>query len=517
MDERERQLERLRRAFMDSMGGGVVPLGSFGQVSPQPTFRNEPSETEALRAQLKKYSDVLQALQKEAAPYATVIAMRKDRVVLAVGGRSVEVSRGDMVGLRPGQTVKVHHETLQILELVDDLPPAGEIFPVVRVSSSTMCEIERTGSVRAISYYGTVEEGDRVVVDPTGSVVVANLGKAPNDATFGEATGVTWDDIGGLEEAKRHLREAVEAPTKHGALLARYGKKPIRGVMLSGPPGCGKTMLGKAAATALAEMHGNAAAGAFFYVKGPELLNMYVGNSESNVRNLFVAARRHKKQTGHPAIIFLDEADAILGKRSAGMHGMNTLSATMVPAFLAEMDGLQDSGALVLLATNRPDTLDPAVVRDGRIDRRIKVTRPTRDDARQILSRTLSRAPLAVGLDETAEATVEALYDKALVLYHVKKHSSVGAGVPLTLGHIVSGAMCAGIVDRATSNAMHRELAGGEPNVGVGDVQAAVTQTFREALDVNHADEIAEFCEGWESEICGVSRASRGSVVSEAN
>lgn len=282
-------------------------------------------------------------------------------------------------------------------------------------------------------------------------------------------------------------------------------------VLLYGSPGCGKSLLGKAVATALAAIHGASAAGAFFYVKGPELLNMYVGNTEQNIRNMFMAARRHKKTHGFPALIFIDEADAILGKRSSGVGGVGAaMSNTVVPAFLAEMDGLQDSGALVLLATNRPDTLDPAIVRDGRIDRRIRVARPSQSDARDILLKHFAKAPLAMPHEDAAHLAAAGLYDKALVLYRVRKHSSVGHGAAVTLGHMVSGAMLAGVVGRATSIAMQREIdGGGEEGVTAHDIHAAVKQTFAQSRDMNHADELAEFCEGWEHEIAGVEKVTR--------
>ena len=466
-----------------------------------------------LQAQLRAYVEAFQQLKKQAAPYAVVTAVRKTKAVINVMGKTLEVELPKDKAIRAGMTVRLVGDTMQILDVVDDVEASGEVATVTRVASDRLCEIDRAGTTRAIAYSGALEEGDRVVLDPTGSVAVANIGKPPTENVLTEATGVTWDDIGGLEEAKRQMREAVESPTKHADLLARYGKKPIRGVMLYGPPGCGKTMLGKAAATAMAELHGAAAAGAFFYVKGPSLLNMYVGNSEENVRKLFAQARRHRKKTGHAAIIFLDEADAILGRRGDGRG----LTSTLVPAFLAEMDGLEDSGALVLLATNRPDSLDAAVVRDGRIDRRIKVTRPGRGDARAIVERLLRSRPLSVDVEEAAEATIGTLYDKSLALYRIRKHSSVGDGVPMTLGDVVNGAMLAGIVDRATSSAMHREIAGGEEGLTLADLRGAVTDTHRQALDVDHSNEIAEFVEGWEHEVCAITRANGARVRTAPN
>lgn len=493
---------------LDNMFG---PYARIQRPEPSKEERLE-YENSRLKSELAQYVETFQRLQKQANPYAVVVATRADTIVINFGGKTVEVQRGKHSGLRPGSTVKLVAETMQILDVVDSPPAAGEVCTVSRVSTSSVCEIDRAGTARAVSYYGTLEEGDRVVLDASGSVVVANLGKPPNDCTMSDATGVTWDDIGGLVEAKKQLREAVEAPTLHADLLARYGKKPIKGVLLYGAPGCGKTMLGKAAATALGALHGNTG-GAFFYVKGPELLNMYVGASEQNVRNLFTAARRHKKTHGYPAIVFIDEADAILGKRGS-MFG--TLTGTVVPAFLAEMDGLQDSGALVLLATNRPDTLDPAIVRDGRIDRRIKVSRPSREDAREILLKRLEQCGSLTSTEALADAASDALYDSKLALYYIRTHATVSRGKPLTLGHIVSGAMLAGVVDRATSIAMQRALAGGEVEVSEADMRAAVQETFRQAQDINHADEIAEFCEGWEQEVVGVDKA-RGRTATDAN
>jgi proteasome-associated ATPase len=264
-------------------------------------------------------------------------------------------------------------------------------------------------------------------------------------------------------------------------------------------------MLGKAAATALAELHGKVGGG-YFYVKGPELLNMYVGNTEASIRRLFENARRHKKKAGHPAIVFIDEADSILGKRS----GMGlTLSSTIVPAFLAEMDGLTESAALVLLATNRPDVLDPAVVRDGRIDRRVRVGRPSREDALEIAGKHLERVPLDVAAGEDAASVlVDALFDPNLVLYRVKRQSSVGKGSAFTLGHAVSGAMLAGVVQRAVSMACDADRP-----VGEEDLRAAVRESYEQQKDMNHEDELVDFMGDWIGEVQEVRRERGGGAV----
>ena len=453
----------------------------------------------ALQAQLKEYAEAFQQLKKMAAPYATVSAVRGERVTITFAGKTLEVEKPKDKTLSAGQTVRITPDTMQIIDVVADDEPAGEVVPVTRVVSPTRCEVSRAGGDRAVSYAGALEEGDRVVLDAGGTVIVSNLGKPKDDGAV-EATGVTWDDIGWLVEAKRQMREAVESPTKHADMMARYNKRPIRGVLLYGLPGCGKTMLGKAAATALAEINGNAAGG-FIYVKGPSLLNMYVGNSEENVRKLFAQARRYKKKTGGSAIIFIDEADAILGKRGDGRG----LTSTIVPAFLAEMDGLEDSGALVLLATNRPGTLDPAVVRDGRVDRRIKVTAPTQADAREIVTKLLAKRPIEGTAKNLAREAIAALFDDSLVMYRVKRAKDE---VPMTLGNMVNGAMLAGLVERATSLAMGRELDGGASGMTADDLRNAAAETFKQSLDVDHTDEIMTFIEGWEHDVFGIAKAA---------
>jgi proteasome ATPase len=496
----------------------------------------EKLKVEQLQAKLKEYVDVFEKLKKQARAHATVLRVRPEKVVLLFGNAVLEVEhpklKNDEPALAAGDTVSVVGDTKQIFEVVRDCAvAAGEVCQVTRVvkfkaGAAPTCEVDRAGTSRAVTYDGVVEEGDRVVLDQAGMVVVSNLGKPPNECVVAEPTGVCWDDVGGLEEAKRQLREAIEAPTKMAGLLAKYRKKAIKGVLLYGPPGCGKTMLGKAAATALADLHGDAAAGAFFYVKGPELLNMYVGNSEAGVRKLFDAARRHKKKTGFPSIVFIDEADAILGKRASILT--SALSATMVPAFLAEMDGLEDSGALVLLATNRPNTLDPAVVRDGRIDRRIRIARPGKAESREILLKHLRGRPLAMSEAEAADALVERVFDERhVVAVLVRAQITIGGpdqGIEksdehFTLGHMASGALLAGVVERAASLAIEREFAGGEANILERDLSAAVAESCESLRDVNHDDDVADFIEGREKEFEKIRRVARrqGPVDKTAN
>ncbi len=313
---------------------------------------------------------------------------------------------------------------------------------------------------------------------------------------------VKWDDVIGQAEAKAAVREAIEGVTKHAELYKRYGRRPTKGILLFGPPGNGKTMLGKAAASAMAEQHGQEAReSGFIYVKGPELLSMYVGQVEQKIRNLFAKAAQHKAQHKYPAIIFIDEAESVLG------HRRDRDDFAPVPAFLVEMDGMVESSAIVLLATNRPNSLDSAVIREGRIDRKIMVGRPTQDDALAFFEQGLRGRPLAEGVDvgELALEAATALYNSNHILYRV--HLADGKAKPVTLGHFTSGAQIAFLVDAAASFAIDREIATGQADgIRTADFVSAVERTLREQRDIEHPSELAAFCEPFAGAVTGLER-----------
>lgn len=336
-----------------------------------------------------------------------------------------------------------------------------------------------------------VEPGDPVVLDRHGVLLRKSEAKKPYEV---DSPRVRWDDIGGLEDAKREMIEAIELPFKNSAVLERYGKKPLKGLLLYGPPGCGKTMLGKAAATAMSSLHGEATAkSGFFYVKGPEVMTKWVGETESNIRSLFDRARAFKKRTSVPAVIFIDEAEALLSSRTH-TGTVEGLSKMTVPTFLSEMDGLSDSAAIVLLSTNRPDVLDPAIVRDGRIDRKVKVTRPDKASAAKIFETHLRTVPRACeeSVKTLAEMASEEMFSDKHRLYEI---STVKGTATMTLRDIVSGAMIAGVVDKATSAAMHRDMASKKRNIGIlqEDLFQAVGASLAQAKDLNHEEDVSIF------------------------
>jgi AAA+ superfamily predicted ATPase len=448
-------------------------------------------------AQLRQTNEAqateLRRIGKNGHPTGIAVAVREDTVVIAVGSQFLEAQKPERLPggkvVRPGDGVRVTQPQLQIVDVVDPLP-FGTVHEVARLLPGGLCEVRMMPSSRAVlcpERYG-VKEGDSVVVDATMITVLMNLGKkGENRYAVKGGTGVRWSDVVGQDDAVRAMREAVEEPVLFKDLYAEMGKKRSKGVLLWGPPGTGKTLLAKAAVTGIADLHSSAGSEtSFAYIKGPELMNKYVGQSEENVRSIFSGAREHFLEHGQPQVVFIDEAESILTSR-AKREGRSTVDVNVVQMFLAEMDGLADASAFFVLATNRPQDLDPAVVREGRVDTKIEMRRPTQQSAVGIASIHLSGAVLENGVALTAERVAEKMFSAKHVLGMVvdaeKKRSKV------LLSHTASGAMVAGIVEAAKQVAIRRIKDGRGPRaISYEDVDEAVRGKYEEALGFDHRE-----------------------------
>ncbi len=405
--------------------------------------------------------------------------------------------------LVPGDLARLSKETGQILD-VRKPSTFGSIAYVTKIIDDDLCEVTLNQNEIVVftgEFKNKLEEGDKVILDYSDLLVIENLGQDAKVFAFDDVEEITWDDIGGLVEAKAGMIEAIENPVKLKDLYEAYGKKSIKGVLLYGPPGCGKTLLGKAAATSVRQVHGaEQVATGFIYVKGPEILDRYVGMAEAAVRSLFLRAHKHFKKEGYPAVIFIDEADAILGKRGSGIS--SDVNMTIVPSFLTEMDGMEDSGALVILATNRADIIDPAIVRDGRIDRRVMVGRPSREAAAHIFTIHLQGVPLKgkLTIEEAVRIGVEQLFSDRHTIYNVQKKS--GEVLPFGLHHVSSGSMIANVVDQATSRAIARdEKENKAQGVTLEDIETAVRQSYLQNLDFKHSDALQDFTTAFRGDV----------------
>lgn len=337
-----------------------------------------------------------------------------------------------------------------------------------------------------------IKTGDRVLLDQSGLRVLKVLPPPPKkdsttDSLIVETTNVTWNDIGGLDHIRDWFIETFSDPYNHPELYKFYNLSLPKGALLSGPPGNGKSLLAKAFANSIAEKHG--VPGGFIAINGPEVLNCFVGETEARIRRIFEAADEYYQKHNVPPVIFIDEAEALFSRRGSGRSA--DMEKTIVPTFLTSVDGMKGTKAFILLATNRPDQLDPAVIREGRIDRKLEVPRPTKESARSILEVHTKKFPKAT--DDIIDKTLEMIFNPSLVLASATTESG---DVPVTFGDLTSGAMLAAICMEASRIAMKRDVALGRKikptGVGPDDLKEAVKSHIRSTASIDHEHSIKE-------------------------
>ena len=394
-----------------------------------------------------------------------------------------------------------------------------------------------------------LKAGDEVRIEPTHRIAIEKFeNRQARTHLLDEVPSVTWAQIGGQHQAIEAIRKAIEYPLLHADTFTKYQFTQPKGFLLYGPPGCGKTLIGQAAAASLAQLvresQGQAAAdgtsknppvtsGAFLHIKGPEILNMWLGESERIVRDLFAKARARRKEGALP-FIFIDEAESVLGTRRS-MRSFN-INNTLVPMFCAEMDGIESlHDVVIILASNRPDLIDPAVLRPGRIDRKIKVARPSREAAVEILavyltpSLPLDRELLEQnGQDHEAarRAVIEQVVDSLFTRTDQNRVLSIrlrnGQNKVLYRGDLVSGAILSSIVQRAKEKAIERAVAGAGAPAGDGiraqDLLDAVHEEYREGEMLppdDAAEEWLKLLDHHPEQVVGVSSFRRGRPTEE--
>lgn len=265
---------------------------------------------------------------------------------------------------------------------------------------------------------------------------------------------VTWDQVGGLKSQIHRIRESIELPMKHAELAREIGLSPIKGALLYGPPGCGKTLIAKAIASTVLKSK-DVDKRAFVYGKGGEMLRPLVGLAEMNIVALFRGCREYTRETGQRAVLFIDEAEAIMPRR--GSRVSSDVENTIVPTFLAEMDGFESDGPFVLLATNHPNQIDSAVLREGRIDLHIEINRPTEKDVEEIFLIHLDAVKCAQASSVLAKVGTESIFG------HAAKER-------------VSGSLVETVVRLSAQKALSRKVADKHSRTGLiaEDVKAAV-------------------------------------------
>ena len=387
-----------------------------------------------------------------------------------------------------------------------------------------------------------LKAGDEVRIEPSLHVAIEKLeDRKAKSHLLDEVPTITWEQIGGQTEAIAAIQKAIEYPLLHAKTFQRFKFTQPKGFLLYGPPGCGKTLIGQAAAASLSKLVGESdqavssakgdktpvTRGAFLHVKGPEILNMWLGESERMVRDLFAQARARRKEGALP-FIFIDEAESVLGTRRAS-RSFN-ISSTLVPMFCSEMDGIESlRDVVIILASNRPDLIDPAVLRPGRIDRKIKVSRPNRDSAAAILNVYLTddlpldrqwidqhggdRRKACADLVEYALSAIFSRIDENRLLSIRLRN---GQNKVLYRSDLISGAILASIVQRAKEQAIDRMIAAGGAEQGgmtLDDLVNSVHAEFREGEMLppdDAAEEWLKLLDHHPEQVVGVSSFRRG-------
>ena len=342
----------------------------------------------------------------------------------------------------------------------------------------------------------TFKSGQEVRVDPNFRVALERMpSQEVKDYYLEEIPELSWEKIGGQEEAIRAIKDTIEMPVLHPELFTRFKYSVPKGFLLYGPPGCGKTLIGKATAYNLVkdaqEEAGLKLKECFMHVKGPEILNMWLGESERKVREIFTRAREKRKE-GFLPVVFIDEAESVLGTRMAMRS--HSISNTVVPMFCSEMDGIESlQDVVIILASNRPDLIDPAILRPGRIDRKIKVLRPDEEGGRDILKIYLtpdlpidkqeieSHGDINAAVDSLVELAAQEIFAINDNNRFLEVTLRSGRKDILHRGDLASGAILESIVRRAKELAIRKSIAlGTEEGISGDDLLQAVETEYAE-------------------------------------
>ena len=485
------------------------------------------AQNERLASTLREARDQIVALKEEvdrlAQPpsgFGVFLAACEDSTAdVFTGGRKMRVNVSpnvDMEALRPGQEV-VLNEALNIV-IAQGYETAGEVVMLKEVLADgeralviSHADEERVVRLAAPLLDQVLRGGDSLLLEPRSGYVYEKIPKAEvEELILEEVPDISYHDIGGLSSQIEQIRDAIELPYLHADLFREHQLRPPKGVLLYGPPGCGKTLIAKAVANSLAKQvaaktAADAAAGDggkkaegksfFLNIKGPELLNKYVGETERHIRLVFQRARE-KASEGQPVIVFFDEMDSIFRTRGSGVS--SDVENTIVPQLLSEIDGVEGlENVIVIGASNREDMIDPAILRPGRLDVKIKIERPDAEAARDIFSKyVLPDLPLhpddLAEHGSSPEACVEAMIQRVVERMYSETEENRFLEVTYANGDkevlyfkdFNSGAMIENIVARAKKMAIKEFLETGQKGIRIAHLLAACVDEFSENEDL---------------------------------
>ena len=461
------------------------------------------------KLQLLSLRDQVEQLGAPPSGFGIFLDLYEEDADVLINGKKMRVTISpeiDKKQLSSGREV-ILNESLNIIA-IHGFEISGEIVKLKSLleNNSRAVVIGRADEERVVRIAESLSDvsikaGDSLLLDSKSGFVYEKIPKSEvEELVLEEVPDVNYEDIGGLGAQIEQIRDAVELPFLHKDLYAEHQLKAPKGILLYGPPGCGKTLIAKAVANSLAkkvtEKTGNKDGKSYFLnIKGPELLNKYVGETERHIRLIFQRAR-DKASEGTPVIVFFDEMDSLFKTRGSGVS--SDVENTIVPQLLSEIDGVEGlENVIVIGASNREDMIDPAILRPGRLDVKIKIQRPNAQGAAEILSKYLT-SDLPINEDDLAlhkgdrEATIKTMIDKAVEQMYTESDQNRFIEVTYVNGDkevlyfkdFSSGAMLENIVSRAKKAAIKEYLSNNKKGIRVAHLISACLEEFRENEDL---------------------------------
>ncbi|MGK4579875.1 proteasome ATPase [Kitasatospora sp. HPMI-4] len=511
----EQEIAVLRRKLADSPRNSRILEERIVEL--QTNLAGVTAQNERLASTLREARDQIVALKEEVdrlaqppAGFGTFLSANEDGTAdIFTGGRKLRVNVSPSIELdelRRGQEVMLN-EALNIVDAMA-FERIGDIVTLKEVleDGERALVIGHTDEERVVRLAEPLREltlraGDALLLEPRSGYVYEVVPKAEvEELVLEEVPDIDYRQIGGLSNQIEQIRDAVELPYLHADLFKEYELRPPKGVLLYGPPGCGKTLIAKAVANSLAKKVAEATGrpqgkSYFLNIKGPELLNKYVGETERQIRLVFQRARE-KASEGTPVIVFFDEMESLFRTRGSGVS--SDVENTIVPQLLAEIDGVEGlENVIVIGASNREDMIDPAILRPGRLDVKIKIERPDAEAAKDIFSKYLKdslpfhpedlkehEGSVPATVAAMIQSVVERMYSETEENRFLEVTYANGDKEVLYFKDFNSGAMIQNIVDRAKKMAIKDFLENGQRGLRVSHLLAACVDEFKENEDL---------------------------------